>query len=265
MSFRPAKSGQFEPVTPTSPKDCVAATTAQLINRATVDTIRTNHAVIRKRSGAPGTRGLYLAEAIAAAKSFGVTLTPYYGLSRNETRDLVAAGHAVGFLIDCSVTRYTTRRTNFYTGPHMVYGNSYSWWPAGEKCACEKRTATAHGEYSIDDPGTTSVGYLQWSADLVYRAAESYANGSGIYLLAAPDTEGRSWKAVSASAIRSLPSYSKGVTLATMKLGQVFPGGRTDNGGDWRRGDGQMANGWAHLQQPNGKYGWSKGESLVMA
>ena len=265
MTFRPVKSGQYEPVTSTSAKDCVAATTAMLIERATVGRLRPTHATIRKASGAPSTRGLYLYEAVNAAKTLGVTLVASLWNSRNTMRDTVAGGAAVGVTIHTSVTRYTTRRTNYYVGPHEVYVQAYNYWPAGEVCACEKKTATAHGEYSVEDPGTTSVGYLQWSADLVYRAAEKLTGG-GINLLIAPDTEIRPWKAAIAGQIRSEPDYDTGRKLADIVLGRTYKGGRTENGGNWLRADGSKANGWTHVvisgtTPETYKWGWWAGRA----
>jgi hypothetical protein len=260
MSFQPVKAGQFQPVTATSPRDCVPATTAQLINRATVDAIRTDHAVIRAKSGAPATRGLFLSEAVHVAASFGVKLSSYTNLSRNALRDLSAAGRGVGILINCSITRYTDRRTNSYTGPHMVYANAYSFWQKGEPCACELHTAASHGEFTIDDPGTTSVGFQQWSANLVYRAAEAYPNGIGC--LATLDTEGRTWTARTTSDIRSLPSYTSGVKIGSLVAGQAYIGGRTDEGGQWQRADKTYGRGWVHVKHGSG-WGWCKGSSLA--
>lgn len=262
MTYRPAPGPQFVPLTSTSPKDCVAAVTANLIDRATVSTKRPNHAGIRKASGAPATRGLWMSESIKAAQAYGVTVTGYYGIGRNDLDDLLSSGRGVGLLIDCSVTRYTARRTNSYTGPHCVYANSRSLWPAGETCACELHTANAHEEFTIDDPGTTSTGFQQWSAGLVYRAMESYGGGR-IYCLASPDTEGRSWTAVDDATLRDKPTYTGSKKVGQLVIGKAYKGGRTETGGDWQRADGSMGDGWVHVVNPaNGRYAWAKGESL---
>lgn len=266
MSFHPAPNPQYAPSTSTSARDCVAAVTAMLIERATVGATRVTHATVRAKSGAPSTRGLYLWEGQKAAKALGVDLEVVLGVSRNTLRDTVRGGHGVGVTIHTSVTRYTTRRTNFYVGPHELYVNAYSDWPAGEICDCEKRTSAAHGEFTVEDPGTSAAGYLQWSASLVYLAAEkltSMYGQTGINLLVAPDTEIRPWKATIAGQIRSEPDYDKGTKLAAIVVGKTYKGGRTENGGNWLRKDGTKANGWTHVvisgTSPNYKWGWAAG------
>lgn len=269
MTFRPVRNGQYEPVTATSSRDCVAAVTAMLMERATVGRIRVSHATVRAKSGAPSTRGLYLWEAEKAAAALGVNLEVVLNVSRNTFRDTVRGGNGVGVTIFTSVTRYTTRRTNFYVGPHEVYVNDYNDWPKGEICGCEKRTAAAHGEFTVEDPGTTSVGYLQWSADLLYRAAEKLTGDNGINLLVAPDTEIRPWKAMIEGQIRSEPDYDTGTKLAAIVVGKTYKGGRTENGGNWLRANGTKANGWTHVvisgTSPNYKWGWWAGRAGVQA
>lgn len=248
MSFKPQKLGQYEPSTSTSARDCVATVAALLVDRATVSTIRSNHAKIRAASGAPSTRGLYLYEAVNAVKKlYGITLTASLWCSRNTVRDTVAGGSAVGVTIDCSVTRYTTRRTNYYTGLHEVFLVAYNYWPAGDVCGCEKRTTTAHGEFTVEDPGTTSVGYLQWSADLVYRAAEKVTGGSGINLLIAPDTEGRSRKALVDAKLYDTP-YRSSKVMRTLPKGTIAKVTSTYNGGGWQRADGTTGYGWHRFE-----------------
>lgn len=262
MSYRPKPQAQFRPSTSTSGRDCVAASTALLIDRATVGAIHTDHAVIRKRSGAPATRGLYNSEATKAAATFGVTLTPYSGLSRNALRDLVASGRACGVSISCAVTRNTSRRTNSYTGPHRITAVAYSWWDKGTVCNCNRQTKDEHGEFTVEDPGTTSVGYQQWSAVLVYRAAEAHDRTGKISVLAAPDTEGRSWKAVMPGKVRKSPR-TDAPALADIQTGKTYPGGRTDNGGDWVRKDGTEGDGWIHVRLGSGAWGWIRGEAAA--
>lgn len=264
MSCHPAKNGQYQPKTATSSKDCVAATTAMLVERATVGRYRPTHVDIRRASGAPATRGLLMVEAAKAANDlYDVTLTPSLGLSRATLRDTVGNGRAVGISISCAVTVNTSRRTNSYTGSHMVYANHYQVWPGGARCYCEKRATYKHGEFRIEDPGTTYAGYLWWSADLVYRAAEARTGGNGINILAAPDTEGVPWRCTAKTRVRTKRSFSTGATLTVLVPGSdKHIGGRTQNGGGWKRDDGTTANEWVHIKTSKG-WGWVRGGALA--
>lgn len=261
-------NSQFQPLISTSSRNCVPNTGRKLMRRATVDAIAPSTAACRKWSGAPDTRGLTYGEMATAAAHFGVTLTPMYGNTRQEMFDLVDAGHAVGISIDCSVTVNTERRTGSYTGDHTIYGHDVRHVPAGGKCLCEKRNASkAHNEYLIEDPGNTSIGYQWWSASLVYRAAEARTtdhNGisHGINLLVAPDTEGVKWKCVMTGRFRSEPRKDS-ADLGPYRVGTIYPGGRTENGGTWERRDGTLAHGWIHLRMPNGRWAWARGEAMV--
>ncbi|MGA0060615.1 MAG: hypothetical protein ACO3RU_13610 [Planctomycetota bacterium] len=254
-------------------KNCVPATGAGLIDRATVSTLRVRGADVRRASGIYG-RGLSYGECAAAvlklttAKGRPVQLDPAYGLSRATVKDTVAGGEACGVSIHTSVTRYTTRRTNYYIGNHTVHAEKYRWRKASAShCDCEKRTTSAHGEYLVDDPGTTLAGYLWWSADLLYRAAEKRTNGNGINLLVAPDTEILPWQCVKRAEIRSTPSYSTGRRLGYSVPGRIYKGGRTETGGRWKRSNGTYGNGWVHIvigQTDAGyKWGWVRGSVVV--
>lgn len=260
MSYIPPKSGQYDPATGTSSIDCVPAATAALVNRSTVDALHPTHTDIRRASGV-SSRGLTYSEAADAAlkwassKGRQVILAPRYGLSRAAMRDILASGRAVALSIDTSVTRYTTRRTNYFVGNHTVYVQSYRYWPGGEVCPCERRVSTQHAEFLIDDPGTTSVGFLWWSADLAYRAAEKRTGGHGINVLVGPDTEGARWAGRLKGRIRSEPRTTS-KDLGPIDIGHVYPGGRTEAGGQWSRGDGTYGKGWVHVQRPNGAWGW---------
>lgn len=273
MAFRNAPVPQNDGSTDWT-KNCVPATCADIIDRTTVSATRVLGSEVRKASGVSG-RGLMYSEAAAAtlklttAKGRPVRLEPRYGLSRSTVRDTVAGGSVCGISIDTSVTRYTTRRTNYYVGGHTVYLLVYSWWPAGDRCTCEKLTATAHGEYTVDDPGTTAAGYLQWSADLVYRAAEKRTSYHGINLLVGPDTETVKWVGKESGAIRNAPRNDS-PKEASVVVGRTYFGGRTDNGGSWDRSNGTKANGWIHVaysgtSTSDYKWGWVMGRRMRRA
>lgn len=257
--FRPQKRGQYEPVTATSSLDCVCAVTGQLIACATVDAKWPNHAEVRAASGIVG-RGISYLEAENAAAKYGVSLAARYGLSRTQALDAIAVA-PFALSIDAAVTLHTTRRTNNFAGNHTVFVVASNLWPAGERCACELLTTTRHWELTIDDPGTTVAGYMQWSADLAFRAAEARTGGNGINVLAGRDTEGVSWTGVGVHAIRSDPSYSTGSAIGQTVNGHVYPGGRTENGGGWNRPDGSTAHGWVHIKTAT-HWGWARGSAL---
>ena len=178
-----------------------------------------------------------------------------FPVGRNTVRDTIAGGSACGVIIDCAITRPTTRRTNFYTGLHQVFVSEYAWWgKEGETCECEKRTKTAHAEFRVEDPGTTSVGYLWWSAELVYKAAESATAKSGttgIWILVAPDTEEVMRKCVAAGKARRKPEVTSPATRQLV-VGTLYNVVRTLNGGPWKRDDGTLGTGWC--QTAKGDY-----------
>lgn len=264
MPFHPKKNGQYEPTTSTSAKDCVAATASMLVERAKVGAVRPTHVAIRAKSGAPASRGLMLSEAASAVKSlYGVTLEVKLGLDRTQVRDTIGNGRAAGVSIMCSVTVNTSRRTNSYTGRHLIFVSEYQEWPGGAYCSCEKRSNVRHGEFYVEDPGTTSAGYLWWSADLVYRAAEA-SGGGKISCLFGPDTESITWTANGAAQVRTQPTYSSGLTIKKSVIGAKYAGGATQNGGSWSREDRTIATGWVHIKLASGKWGWIKGRALHM-
>jgi hypothetical protein len=263
---QPAPNPQYLPSTSTSAKDCVAATGAMLAEGATVTAVRTDHSAIRRASGAPATRGLYLWESAKGVKAVtGVELEVKLHVARSTVRDLVAGGSKCGVTIDTAVTRYTTRRTNYYVGPHEITLLDYQQWPAGEVCACEKATAATHAEFTVYDPGLTRTPARQWSAELVYRAAEKLTGlFNAINVLIAPDTEGVTWKATAVAAIRSEPSYSVGRKIGATVAGRTYAGGRTQNGGKYRRANGTYANGWIHIRVGD-TWGWRKSTGMEHA
>lgn len=264
-------NSQFQPLIATSKLNCVPCTTRKLIRRATVDAHAPSTAAIRGASGAPSTRGLTYGEAADAAwLTARVKLTPSYGNDRQEMFDLVDGGHACGLSGDCSITVDTERATNSYTGDHTVYVHDVRHVEAGGTCLCEKHSAaTAHNEYLIEDPGTSSAGYLWWSASLAYRFGEARTVDHlgithGINLLVAPDTEGVKWKAIDDAQVRTEPSYTKGTGVGRLKVDTIYQGGRTENGGNWARGDATFGHGWVHILF-NGSWRWVKGIAVVLA
>lgn len=276
---RPAKNGQYQPSTTTSAKDCVAAVTSDLVERATAGRIRPTHADIRKWVLAHGggrdrfgnVRGLTLKEGADAAKAlYGVTLTALTGQSRDQVKNTVGNGRGAGASIDARVTVHTSRRTNDYGADqtkmagHLIYLHQYRWNPGGLACECEKRASYAHGEYLVEDPGTTTAGYLWWSADLVYRAAEQRTGNNGIQLLAAPDTEGVGWVCTVATTVRKAPSSTAAKLTSFVAGSKVTKGGRTENGGTWPRKDGSLADQWIHVETSKG-WGWVPGKSMRLA
>lgn len=213
-------------------QNCVAATCTDLIDRATVGRLRIGAPKIRTASGDFSGGLSYSTAATAVAKATGgqVQLDVRFGLDRNQTRDIVASGRAIGISIDCSVTRYTAYRTNYFTGGHTVYVNAY------------RVNASGHAEFMVEDPGTSSVGYLWWPADLLYRAAEKRGGGR-INILAGRDTEAVKRKAIAAGTLRATPSTS-GASKGAITVGYVYFVARTVNGGTWKRPDGSSSNGW---------------------
>lgn len=253
--YQPKKQSQIDG-TPTATKKCVDASTVMAIDRATVGRIRSTPDKIRREVGVYS-RGITYGEAAEATMElYGVKLTPMHLETRGELRDLVRGGRGCLVSIHTIVTRPTSRRTNYFIGWHSVYCNDYEF-VEGVVCQCELRTKIGHGEFVIDDPGTTSAGYLRWSADLVYRAAERRTGGDGINVLATRDTEGVARKCIGRGKLRAKPdqkSASKG-PLIVDKLYAVIA---TTNGGEWDRDSGGTGDGWHRTE-----FGHIRGEALL--
>jgi hypothetical protein len=252
--FRPKKRGQFEPLTSTSGIDCVCAVTGQLVNVATVDAKWPDHAAIRKASGIVG-RGISYIEAENAAAKFGVKLAARYGLSRTQVVDNGDADIRFGISVDAGTYVNTIRHTGTFTGPHTLFVEGHNVWPGGEKCACEKATTLRHGEFTIDDPGTTTAGYQQWSEDLVIKAALARTGGNGINILTARDTEGV-LRVSNGTPLYDSPFRSSKL-IRTLASGLTANVTSTFNGGGWPRADGTTAYGWHRV--PGDLYAPGKG------
>ncbi len=255
----PDSNSQFVPKTATSSKDCVPAATAHGLQRATADRIRLTHADVRRASGAPSTRGLYLWEAKEAVQDLtGIGLEVVLHVTRETLRGTIVGGQACGVTIHTAETRYTTRRTGYYSGPHQVSVLAWTWWPKGEICGCERATAEAHAEFTVYDPGMSTVPPRQWSAGLLYRAAERLTGAGRINVLVFPDTEQRPWTATYVSPIRSHPTG--GTKVASTVKGKQYPGARTRKGDRWKRDDGTYGKGFVRIRYTATKWGWVPGK-----
>lgn len=231
--YRPAKCSQIDGSS-YQQQNCVAAGTVMLMDRGTVGRVRTTPAEVRRRSGATvdasgRKRGLFLSEAEAVAKSFGVVLEQR-GFDNPATRrgqlmNLVASGRGVGVCIDTHVTAGTDYATNWFRGRHFVVINQYAW----------RMQEKPHAVFITEDPGTTQAGWLEWPADLLYRAAEAYANGV-IFTLATLDTEGVSRRVRLRAALKSAPS-PRAATRGHTSVGEHRTVARTVNGAPRANGD----------------------------
>jgi hypothetical protein len=242
--------------------NCVLASATDLMCRASVGYWRVAASKLRTitRDTSGGVTFEQAAAATKTATNGEVILDPRYGLIRSEMKNLIDAGRACAVSISCWVTRYTSRRTNTFTGSHAVYVNDYAWRTT--TCFCEKdKPGLDHGEYLIDDPGTTAAGYMWWSAELVYKAAE--ANGGGrISVMVCRDTEGVWRKARKNGTIRSSTSTTSKKT-GSITQGQSYFVALTLEGGDWVSDtDDGLRNDWHRVKFGDGKYGYTKGENL---
>lgn len=224
------KLGQMDGSTYAS-RNCVAAVTAALIDRVTVGGIRVTGAYIRKLTGdtSGGITEIQAMKAATQATGGQVMLEPRYGLSPDQVRDLAKSGRAFGILISCAVTRYTAFRTNYYTGLHELYVQRYD---AGTD------------RYLIDDPGTTTAGFMWWPASLLHKAAAAGTGYHGLQVLVARDTEGVSRIAhLVPGTIRATPDVSA-ASKGSVQLGKAYNVLLTTNGGPWKREDGTTGDGW---------------------
>ncbi len=225
--------------------DCVPTTSSMGCDGATAGVKRPSQLALRRATGIPYPYGIsYVSMANATESVAGVKAEARYGLSRYQVMAIPQGGRDFGISIDCSVTRYTTRRTGYFTGNHTVFvpAGGYSVHVAGDVCGCEKRTQERHSEFQVQDPGTFSVGYLQWSAELLFAAAEARTYNRGINVLVFPDRtdvyrlgKGSGW-------VRSKPS-SEGAHVKRVGTGKYHVL-EIVWGEAWWRPDGGRSNAW---------------------
>jgi hypothetical protein len=226
-------------------QNCVLATCTDLIDRCTVGALRVIAPTLRKLSGVTEHRGVSYLEAVnAVSKATGgrVKLAARYGNSRQEVHDLAVAGIPFGISILASVTRYTPYRTGTFTGGHTVYVNNHN----------------SDGTYKVEDPGT-GTGYLNWPADLLYRAAEARGGGL-INVLVGRDTEGVTRVGATAGKIRAKPDV-KAAIKASIVIGKSYNSTRTLNGGTWHTASGRASTGWYEIRYGTG-LAYTVGERL---
>jgi hypothetical protein len=232
------------------PYCCVPTSASMACDAATGGKKRPAVEALRKATTVAHPYGIsYSAIAHATAEVANVPSEARYGLSRSQVVALASSGRPFCISIDCSVTRYTARRTGTFTGGHTIYGPpmSYSNWPGGSDCGCEKDTSTRHSEFRMQDPGTYSVGFVQWSAELLFRAAEARTGGNGINVLVFPDTTDVYRAVIEAGWVRSKP------TTESAKVRRVEAGDRPRHirrfvtGEAWFRPDGGRSTAWAEL------------------
>jgi hypothetical protein len=246
------------------PYCCVPTSASMACDAATGGKKRPAVEALRKATTVAHPYGIsYSAIAHATAAVANVPSEARYGLSRSQVVALASSGRPFCISIDCSVTVNTVRRTGSFTGGHTIYGppRNYSVWPGGETCACNKRTTQRHSEFRMQDPGTYSVGFVQWSAELLFRAAESRTGGNGINVLVFPDTTEVYRKVVEAHWVREKP------TTESKRLRRVEVGDRPRHvdkfvtGEAWFRADGGRSTAWAELAGG----GYSRGDHLGVA
>jgi hypothetical protein len=247
MAFSPIAQSQFQPVTATSPDDCVPTTCAEAVERATVGAVRVNHSTIRKADPTPAPGGMSYQDAyLATKKATGVVGEPRFGISAPDLKALLVAGHSVTISVDTHALAGTACGLHFL-GKHSEFINSYS---------------AAMGTFRMDDPGTTPVGFHDCPAALIVKAALLRTGNHGINVIVWPDTEGVSWKAAKVHSLRDLPSYTTGEGRGMTKIGTTYLGGRTQNADPYALGT-RTANGWVHVKDPiTGKWLWTIGDSF---
>jgi hypothetical protein len=230
-------------------KDCVPASSALCVNGTSVDVLRPTPWNIRQAAGVLEYRGMSYGEAVMGVVTWTgkqgrrITPTVRYSVTRADFKAFVDGGRRCVISISCYVTVRTKRATNDYTGNHSMSVHDYRW--AATTCMCELKGTTAagtdHGEYLVEDPGTTTTGYQWWSAALLFKAAEFRTGGDGIDCIVFPDTEGVTRTGVGGY------FYDSAFRSSTRK--QAIGTGpytvtNTTNGGGWQRPDGSTGYGW---------------------
>lgn len=229
---------------------CVPTSASMAIDATTGGVKRPSVHSLRNAAGVPHPYGIsYIAMTGATLEVSGIRSEARFGCSRSQVVAIPVGGRGHLISISAAVTRYTARRTGTFTGGHTVYvpPGGYSVWPGGERCGCEKATTVRHSEFRVQDPGTFSVGFQQWSAELLFRAAEARTAGAGINVLVFPDTTDVYRKVTEAGWIRAKP------TTQSTRVRRLEAGARARHvrrivaGEAWFRADGSRSNAWAEL------------------
>ena len=220
--------------------NCGPAVTSELGQLSSVGALLIPPAKIRLASGdvSGGIEGSVLAR---TWNNLTANKYPFFSLkvgSREEMNNLLET-HSLGLIINCRVTVNTKYRTNAFTGLHWVTV------AAG---------TLKDGTYKVEDPGTTSAGWLRWPRSLLFDAAEAVG---AFWVLRGVQTEDVDKKAVVAgAAVRAKPDRSA-KAVKRLTLGEKVHVKRTTKGGPWRRADGTNAHGWHQIGA-----GYVKGEDL---
>ena len=239
--------------------NCVLAATTMLIHRITIGRLRPPAWRLRNITG-DKVGGVSLAQAADAAnQTASPKLEPRYEITRGAMRALSKAGYGFVVIINCAVTVNTARATNRFMGMHAIYVNDYRWVDGGtpiatrRMCACERDIGEPHGEYLVEDPGTTYTGFQWWSALLLARAAEARIGAppgaKAINVLLGRDTEGVDRRARVRAVIRAEPRKDSKV-IGYVKDGSTHRIRYTTNGGPWTAdSDGGTRDNWARIPE----------------
>jgi hypothetical protein len=251
--------------------NCGAASGSMAEERHSTGRFRHGPDAIRTATG-DFSGGLSASQVVAAvSKVTGgkVVLAARFSLTRTMVRDYVGAGRGGILSIWTGVTINTSRRTSkTFIGGHWIYLNAYYWIPASSTaCKCELATTAAHAEFDVCDPGhsTTYLGFVRWSASLVYRAAEARGGGGAgdavISLIVTRDTEAVSRAALESGKVYATP-YLSGTVLSSFAAGKVFTVNSTRNGGAWTAPSGESHADWHRVDRGTLADGYVIGRAL---
>lgn len=248
--------------------NCVLAVCTMLMHRASMGRWRVPAWRLRALTNdtVGGVTHLQAQAAVDKATGGVIELLARYGINRSQLYALVRAGHTAGIPIDCSVTVRTSRRTNWFTGSHEIFlVDVRTTTSRPGSCRCELDSLTSHGEFLVEDPGTTSTGYLWWSASLIYRAAEAQGGGgvgaNVINALVCRDTEDVDRVARIDAAVRAAPRGDS-KRLGRLAAGKTYHVRRTLHGAPWVNDlDGKERVQWAELAWGGG-LGYVRGEGF---
>lgn len=233
---------------------CVPESTRHGVNQCTAGGKDPSAYSLRKAVGDFSGGMSYIQMTEATPKAAGVQSWAKYGIEPVDAKAIVEAGHPTVWSIDTAVTRPYSIRTCYCNIGHSIHipaGAFTVFQPDGDRCTCEKRITTRHGEYTMQDPGT-SAGYRRISASLLYKAALTRAGNGGVNILVLPDVTHvrRRAKSTATGSIRARADGS------SRSRGSIVPGRRYDiarpvRGTRYRIGS-RYAHGWFELEDAKG-------------
>ena len=220
-------------------QNCVPSCASELISLGSVDRLKVPAWKIRNESGDTSGGIEYSLAAATVNRITDVRLVSYRFADWADVKEQLGR-RSMALIIDCAKTVKTPYRTNSFTGLHSVTA-------AGG--------TVRDGTVKVEDPGTTTAGWLRWPVDLLRRASD--LDGFHFALLGPYTEDVDRTVRLPKVAVHRRPSNDSAV-VKVLHEGDSVHVKRTLKGGPWRRDNGTEAHGWHEIGA-----GFLRGEALA--